>query len=739
MRATFKTCVSVFAMSAAFAGANAAQAQDFTGLEEIFVTAQRRTENLQEVPITVNTLKGERMRDLFVSGEDIRALSARIPSLNIESSNGRVAPRFYIRGLGNTDFDLAASQPVSVIVDDVVLENVVLKSTPIFDVDRVEVLKGPQGTLFGRNTPAGIVKFTTRRPTFENEGYGSLSYGNRNTVTAEGAFSGPLVEDKVALRVSGLVQRRDNYIDNATTGEDNALGGFREFATRIQLLLKPTENLEALARFHYRDLEGTSAIFRANIYSPGSNDLNENFDRDTVFFDGGVEDGVSNPQAYSGWGSNLELSYDFGGITLTSITAFETTDGFSRGDIDGGTIDFSGEMPVSNPGFIPFPSDTRDDVDDLDQFTQELRLASDDDQALTWQVGFFYFDSDLQVTTDPGFQPASTVRQTNESWAVFGQVAYDITDDLTATAGIRYTEDDKELEALAANYVVAPISVGDEKVTWDVALNYQITETVNLYTRIARGFRAPSIQGRDIAFGNDFNPAQPTSATSETVMSYEAGAKTELFDNRLRLNVAAFYYKVKGLQLTAAGGEGNFIRLLNSEEGVGYGIEADATFFITEYLSGTLGFAWNETELNDEDLAVGICAQCTVTNPLNADGRALIDGNSFPQAPDYTLYATLNYEQPISDDGSVFFQTDWFLQGRTRFPLYESLEFFSKNTFEGGLKAGYRHQDGKYEFAVFARNVTNENNPKGAIDFNNLTGFVNEPRTFGVQFRANFN
>ncbi|MEM7568687.1 MAG: TonB-dependent receptor [Pseudomonadota bacterium] len=734
MRGQFIKGVSVAAIASSVWGGGAALAQDASGLEVIFVTAQRRTENLQEVPITVNTLKGERMRDLFVSGEDIRALSARIPSLNIESSNGRVAPRFYIRGLGNTDFDLAASQPVSVIVDDVVLENVVLKSTPVFDVDRVEVLKGPQGTLFGRNTPAGIVKFTTRRPTFEPEGYGSLSYGNRNTLTAEGAFSGPLVDDKVAVRLSGLVQRRDDFIDNATTGEDNALGGFREFATRLQLLLKPTDNFEALARFHYRDLEGTSATFRANIFTPGSNDLNENFDRETVFFDGGTENGDSNPQAYDGWGANLELSYDFDGITLTSITAFETTSGFSRGDIDGGTIDFSGEEPVSNPGFIPFPSDTRDDVDDLDQFTQELRLASDDDQALTWQVGFFYFDSDLQVTTDPGFAPPSTVRQTNESWALFGQAAYDLTEQLTVTAGVRYTEDDKELQGIATNFPVADVTVSDEKITWDLALNYQVNDDVNLYTRIARGFRAPSIQGRDIAFFG-----APSAADSETVMSYEAGAKSELFNNRLRLNVAAFYYKVKGLQLTAAGGEGNFIQLLNSEEGVGYGIEADATFVFNDYLSGTLGVAWNETELNDEDLAVGICAQCTVTNPLNADGRALIDGNSFPQAPDYTLYATLNYEQPISDEGSVFFQTDWFLQGRTRFPLYESLEFFSNNTFEGGVKAGYRHQNGKYEFAVFARNVTNEDNPKGAIDFNNNTGFVNEPRTFGLQFRANFN
>ncbi|MEM9879071.1 MAG: TonB-dependent receptor [Pseudomonadota bacterium] len=735
MRGRLKTCGSLFAIGASLAAASNAGAQDFEGLEEIFVTAQRRSENLQEVPITVNTLSGTKMRDIFAAGEDIRALSSRIPSLNIESSNGRVAPRFYIRGLGNTDFDLAASQPVSVIIDEVVMENVVLKSTPIFDVDRVEVLKGPQGTLFGRNTPAGIVKFDTRRPTFDPEGYGSLTYGNRNTITAEGAFSGPLIEDKLAMRISGLVQRRDDYIDNAFTGEDDAIGGFREFATRLQLLATPSEELEVLARFHYRDLEGTSAIFRANIFGPGNNELNANYDRETVFFDGGD----NNPQEYDGWGTNVQISYDFSSATLTSITAFETTNGTSRGDIDGGFG--AAFLPEQGPGIIPFPSDTQDGIDDLDQFTQEFRLASEIDGPLSWQVGFFYFDSDLTITTNPFFVPPSTVRHTNDSWAVFGQAAYELTDQLTVTAGIRYTEDDREFEVLsaqgdtsAATLDPLDVSVGDERVTWDLALNYQASDEVNLYTRIARGFRAPTIQGRDVAFG-----APASTADSETVISFEVGAKSELFEDRLRLNVAAFYYEVDGLQLTAAGGEGNLIQLLNSEKGVGYGFEADATFVFTEYLSGTLGFAWTETELQQDGLATGICAQCTVTDPLNADGNAIIDGNPFPQAPDYNLYAILSYQQPISDNGAIFAQTDWFLQGRTNFFLYESEEYFSNNTFEGGLKAGYRHNDGQYEVAVFARNITDEDNAKGGIDFNNLTGFVNEPRTFGVQFTANFN
>ena len=760
MRGYFRSYASLAALTAMALAPGGAQAQESGGLEEIFITAQRRTENLQEVPITVNTLSGESMRDIFVAGEDIRALSARIPSLNIESSNGRVAPRFYIRGLGNTDFDLAASQPVSVIVDDVVLENVVLKSTPIFDVDRVEVLKGPQGTLFGRNTPAGIVKFDTRRPTMEPEGYGTVSYGNRNTFTAEGAFSGPLVEDKVAMRISGLIQRRDDYIDNAFTGEENALGGFREFATRIQLLLKPTDEFEALARFHYRDLEGTSAVFRANIFTPGSNDLNANFDRETVFFDAGNDDlGMNNPQAYDGWGANLQLTYDFGFASLISISAFETTQGSSLGDIDGGFVGENSFFDPFNPptevfpDTIAFPSQTRDGIDDLDQFTQEIRLASNQDGPLNWQVGFFYFDSDLQTTTDVFFfppVPRTTLRQTNESWALFGQAAYDVTDLLTVTAGIRYTEDDKSFSGVATNFPVDDIDVSDEKVTWDVALNYQVAETVNLYTRVARGFRAPTIQARDVAFFG-----APSAADSETVISFEVGAKTELFDNRLRLNVAGFYYEIKDQQLTAAGGGGNFIRLLNADKGVGFGFEADATFVFTENFTGTVGFSWVDTELQDDDLELQVCDSdlCTPLDPIvrledefDFDGNLVdvnrfvsVDGNPFPQAPEYTLYVTLNYEQPISDGGALFAQTDWFLQVRTNFFLYESEEYFSNNTFEGGLKAGYRHNDGQYEFAFFARNITDEDNAKGGIDFNNLTGFVNEPRTFGLQFTAQFN
>ena len=241
-----------------------AWAQETTALGDVIVTAQRRSENIQDVPISVSTVDEKHLAAMFEGGGDIQVLAARVPSLYVESSNGRLAPRFYIRGLGNSDFDLAASQPVSVIVDEVVLENVILKSFPMFDMEHVEVLRGPQGTLFGRNTPAGIVKFDTRKPTQEFTGDASLSYGELGSMSFEGAVGGG-ISDTVSFRLSALYHEREDWIDNDFTGEKDAMGGYDEFAYRAQLLLEPSDAFSALLNVHGRDIDGTASIFRANV------------------------------------------------------------------------------------------------------------------------------------------------------------------------------------------------------------------------------------------------------------------------------------------------------------------------------------------------------------------------------------------------------------------------------------------------------------------------------------------
>ncbi len=736
---SMRALLGIGASAAALTAAPSAFAQT-QGLDVIIVTSQKREENQQEVPISVETLNAERVSSILAAGDDIRALAARVPSLYAESSNGRIAPRFYIRGLGNVDFDVAASQPVSIVMDDVVLENVVLKSSPLFDIQQVEVSRGPQGTLFGRNTPAGVVKFTTRKPTDEYEAIGQVSYGTYNTITGQAGVGGPLIEDKLSFRVSGLYQRRDDWIDNTFTGTDDAIGGYEELAGRVQLLYTPSDAVSVLLNVHGRDFEGTSAVFRANVFDAGSNDLNGNFDRDTVIYDGGG----NNPQEADGWGGSAKIDWDLGIATLTSITAFEDASSLSRGDIDGG----AGAVFLpggSTPGFIPFPADTTDGIDDLDQFTQEIRLASNGDNVFDWQVGFFYFDTDFQVSTvGPAFPPFTTVSHENDSWAVFGQASYDLTDDLNITAGVRYTEDDRSFEALVLPPLVTvnPTSVEDDDFSWDVSALYRVTDDFNLYGRVARGFRGPTIQGRDVAFSAFSGAVDPqTVAKSETILSYEGGFKSQFLDNRARLNATAYYYTVDDQQFSIIGGAGNLNQVVNADEGVGWGFEVDAEAVLTDNFFIATGFSYNNTEIKDDTLATAPCGSglCTVLDPLNGFGQALIDGNPFPNAPEITFNVFAEYTYPFRDNGEIFVNTDWAIQGKTNFFLYEAAEFRSSGNAEGGLRIGYRANSGAYEAAFFARNILDAENVKGAIDFNNLTGFVNEPRIVGFQLTVQTN
>lgn len=761
-KATLALCVQTALMSnIALAQDADAAAEEDRALEKITVTAQKRTQSIQDVPISIATLNGERFESMFSGGEDIRALAVRVPGLYAESSNGRVAPRFYIRGLGNTDFDLAASQPVSIVMDDVVKENVILKSFPLFDVEQVEVIRGPQGTLFGRNTTAGIVKFDSVRPTEDFDAYVKLGVGNLGTINLEGAVGGSIGED-VSARISVLSQDRDDWIDNAFSGQQDVMGGFDEKAWRAQVLWEPSDDFSALLNVHGRELDGTASMFRANIFTQGSNGLNENFDRDSVYFDGDLTgDGFdNNPQSYENYGASLKMEIGLEDMTLTSITAFESAEGSSLGDIDGGVTSFvpidvngDGNLETSFPGFIPFGAITQDNLDDLDQFTQEIRLASDTDDALSWQVGGFFFDSSFSVTSIDGFFGATTVTHENTTWAVFGQTSYQVNEKLNITGGLRYTYDEKSLfvgdqnvDGFALVIGAASIqdyddiNVDDGQFSFELSANYKLDEDTTLFARFGNGFRAQTIQGRDVAF-----EGAPSVAESETINSFEVGYKADLLDGTVRLNTAAFYYTIDDIQFSAIGGGNNFTALVNADEGVGYGFEIDAQWLATDYLTLTAGYSYNNTEIKDDNLTVQPCGSnadfagnCTVLDPTTADNRARIDGNPFPQAPEQIVTVTARYAVPVGDSGEFFVFSDYAWQGETNLFLYESVEFQTDNQFELGLRIGYENFDNDYTIALFGRNITDEENIKGAIDFNNLTGFVNEPRIWGIEGKISF-
>ena len=750
----FSTSAASAQDSAAGTDKSKDKAKEPATLATVNVTAERRVENVQKVPVSISTMRGAELHSLGNAGDDVRALSGRVPSLVIESSFGRTFPRFYIRGLGNTDFDLNASQPVSLIYDDVVLENPILKGFPVFDIDQVEVLRGPQGTLFGRNTPAGVVKFQSVRPDKDIGGYGTISYGSLDTVNAEGAVGGAL-GDNVSARASALYQSRGNWVENTFPDAPNSkLEGYEEGAARLQFLVQPSEDFSALFNVHGRSLNGTARLFRANIFKPGTNDLVDGFRRDQISIDG------HNEQHLNGYGTSANLTWNLGRTTLHSITGFEHVSVYSRGDIDGGFgASYASTM---GPGFIPFSSESADGLPEHHQFTQEFRLESNEWGRFDWQAGLYYFDEKIAVDSfsyDTIFSFGAQngyaqQRQHDKSWAVFGSFDYDVTDVFKLRGGVRYTNDDKSFRA---ERYVSPFGLPDtgplfanpsaSKTNWDLSGIWTVQDNVNLYARVATGFRAPSIQGRVLFQG----PSPSLSvADSESVLSFEGGVKADFFDHRARVGFDIFHYTIDHQQLNAVGGTSNTTILLNAKKSEGQGFEFDGQAYLTEDFLVTLGFSYNDTKIKDKNLSVAPCGGgCTVLDPtiVNDNGTpldstddflvALIDGNPLPQSPKWITNFTARYGVPVGN-GEFYVYTDWAYRSKVNFFLYESAEFTGKPLLEGGLRIGYDWDYGNNEVALYGRNITNKDVAVSGIDFNNLTGMLNEPRVWGIEFSKKF-
>nr|WP_315248502.1 TonB-dependent receptor [uncultured Duganella sp.] len=750
-----RSSMIALAVASAFplAQAQETQATNKDQLETVIVTAQRRAENIKDVPMSIATIKGDRLDTLTAGAGDIRILSGRTPSLNIESDYGRAFPRFYIRGLGNTDFDLNASQPVGYVMDDIVMENAMLKGFPVFDVDQVEVLRGPQGTLFGRNSPAGVIKFDSAKPVFKQEGYVQFGVGNYSAKTAEGAFNIP-VSDTVALRFAGTSQHRGNRVHN--TNPDTSKGtrdfeGYGDNAFRLQALVKPTKDFEALFNYHQRNYHGSATLFRANILKQGTNDLVDGFDYGSY-----PTDGV-NYQKLKTQGGSIRLKYNLNDITLHSITGYEKLDFNSRADVDGGYG--AVYAPPYGPGRIPFVVETADLLPNHKQFSQEFRAESNYSGPLQWIGGLYYFNEAIQIDSisfnslapgNPQNIPYARQNQKSKSWAAFGSVNYAVSDKLKLRAGLRYTDDKKDFSASRTDYNAANVLITvphtldskTDNVSWDLSGTYELTKDTNAFVRVATGYRAPSMQGRLNGLAD-----VPTMAGVERALSYEAGIKQDLFDKRARLSATVFQYRVKDKQLTAGSGGVNMNRLLNADKVTGQGIELDLQANLGYGFSGSLGYSFNDTEIKDKNVRVQYCGNgannlgmgCTPTNVAapGYPGYVLIDGNDMPRAPRNQANFSLKYSTEVGN-GELYAITDWSYRSKYNFFLYTAVEYTAKPLTEGGVRIGYKWGDGKYEVAAFGRNITDKIVALSAIEFNNLTGMLNEPRTYGATFKMNF-
>jgi len=639
-----------------------------------------------------------------------------------------------------------------------VQESIALKGFPVFDMAQVELLRGPQGTLFGRNSPAGVMKFDSARPTKRLEGYANVGFGRWSALNLEAAVNVP-VTNELQMRVAGLAQRQSDRVHNplaSTAGGTADLEGYNDKALRVQALYK-SGGFEGLFKVQARDYKGSATTFRANIMKRGTNDLVDGYDDSYYPTDG------YNSQTLKSSEVSARLRWDFDGVSLYSITAHDRAKFYSRGDVDGGfgcngafcTVSPVGPNYGSQNVVIPFDSQTADGIPYLRQTTQEFRLQSNTNDPTQWIAGLYYFNEKLQVDSfnfatfaagDP--QNGYAVQHQNaKSWAVFGNVKHAITPDLKVTAGLRYTNDKKDFDASRTSHPFLPniatvtTSPKSTNWSWDLGANYSLDKATSVFARVATGYRAPSIQGRVLFYDASAVPAgtSPISqANAEKVLSVEAGFKADLLDNTARVTGTIFKYRVKDMQVTAGSGVINQNRLFNAAKAEGQGFEIDGQAILGRDWRTTLGLSYNDTEIKDPNLFVVPCGNgCTVQNPAGPNGTVNINGNPLPRAPKWVWNWTLKYSTELAG-GELTVLTDWAYKDKYNMFLYQAAEYRAKSALEGGLRVGYGWDNGKYEVAAFSRNITNHRQVIAAIDFNNLTGIVNEPRSYGVQFKAAF-
>jgi len=486
--------------------------------------------------------------------------------------------------------------------------------------------------------------------------------------------------------------------------------------------------------------------------SEGSNALVPGFDPSQIYTDG------YNGQSYTSIGSNLHLNWTFPSFTLQSITGYESIRHYlTIGDIDGGhgfgpsiiTGGF-GVLP-SGPGFIPFPVETGGDVTNY-QLTQEFRLVSHTSGPLQGQAGlFFFYEHTTSLGNDYVFNTLEITdttksEQKNDAEALFGSLEYAFNSAFKLRGGVRYTLDHKTFDVPFSNLPGLAVpqhdSASANKFNWDLAPTYLLTPDTNLYARVATGFRAPS-------FGEPTSGPPPLPiqvARSEDNISYELGIKTQSTDRRFSLAFDLYYYDVSHQQLTAVGGISNQVKLINAQDTIGKGAELEIHARPTNNLQLNLAGSYNYTRIEDPTLAVGPCFNwkfageqaCTELNPLNANGFALVNGNPLPQAPKWTGDFSLRYGIPMGPDAELYLFSDIAYRSEMNFFLDKELEFTGPSLFQLGARIGYTWANSKYEVAAFCRNCTDQIRNIGGINFENFTGFINDPRIIGGQVMVRF-
>lgn len=731
-----KTSFIPSALSMAIAMSSPAIAQNNSSteafqLEEVVVTARKISESVQDIPVAVNVFDNQTAKDLNIN--DVQGMVEFTPGATFASSFPG-EQRLSIRGVSSGDGSASGGAGVLMMIDEEVIARDFMYSAAAFDISRVEVLRGPQGTTYGRNAAGGVVHVLSNLPTEDNEFYNKVNVGNYDLIETETVINGPLT-DNLLGRLALYSHKQEGFNEDATTG--NSVDDSDTQAIRGTLLFEASDDLEIIVRGNWskdnkdnpsprklRDDEDDDA-FSPIILSELSNDPWKVSNSDGMFYDREI------------WGLSATINWSTDNFDLTSITTYRSGEDDARVDLFGSDLDIA----------------IQNSFNDAFTYSQEIRLNGElEDSGIQWLAGLYYLHENHEreetreiLANDPTFtalemEVIQRFNQQNEgnSYGLFGELSYDLTDRTSLSAGLRYSYDKKEYDVvheivsyipgfnvstlIASSYVDDPTSpvIGSSKESWSsvtgkVSLTHHITDNSNIYLTVGNGTKS-----------GGFNPepanteALDTPYDEEKVLSMELGYKSELFDNRLRFNAAIFNASYDDIQTVGFLSSGTSV-VENAGEATIRGFEADFLWLLTENLTLVGSYANYDAEYDER---------------LDTETNTDLSGEKLEEVPEWSGHIGAIYEHYLANDDRLRLRVDYRSRSDViglRDANLGELDRPGKDIFNASL--GWLSADETWEVIAWGENLGNQaeiliTGPSGITNQSRVT--YGAPRTFGV-------
>lgn len=714
------------------------------GLQEVIVTAQKRTENIQTVPMSLTAFSAQELAQLGMT--EAFDLANQVPNMNIDRPVGDSAVRYFIRGVGTQDFTTLATSPIAVYLDEVYLGTTLANSVNLYDMQRVEVLLGPQGTLWGKNTTGGAIDFISAHPTQSLALEGSAGYGNLGDRFVNGTVNVPITPT-LAARFAFTYSGRDAWIQNLALDGPHNLDAYNKAGGRLSFEWRPNDAITAYLKGEYLKRTGSTNTGHM-VPLTGTTDT---FGNPALPLGIVNQGGGPSSDDFDTWDVTARVDWNLtNAVELTSISAWLDVNRIHEYELNGGT-------PTLLLNQALFGGH--------DQFTQELRLASKRLGRFRWQGGLLYYFANESAMTaapfnqtvfgsPPGYVTSDLWPEARKfnSYSAFGGVDYDLTRRLTLKAGLRYNEDEGSYHATHyaiypyANYLnyLSPNPLADQnsvlisgdtldthanwnKLTWDAGLRYLFSDNRMAYLNAGTGYRQGTFSSPSGTSADQFAVLRP-----ETNLAFELGAKTSWLGNRLQVNAAVFSYDYRDMQVFVlqpiTAGAPLFVES-NAAKATDRGGEielklAPATRWL---LSGSVGY---------------VHAVFTQFNTENSLGAPIsLAGNRFPRQPQWTASTLLQYHFAIANGASILLQTDWNYRADYYVNADNLHNPYIPGRTIGNARAAYSPASAQWEITLWAQNVTDRHYPMGGYRL----GFANsdilyfgDPLTYGISATVRF-